>query len=120
MVGIKIKYHTKKVETLCTDYKKAKKELPSNVAEKLFSLINLLESAETLSDIHNMNIYHLHVLKGDREGEYALDIAGRKSGYRLIIIPLDDKGNKWETKDTSIIYQSTEIIIIWEVSKHYD
>lgn len=67
-----------------------------------------------------MQIYHLHPLYGKREGQYALDIAGRKSGYRLVIIPLDANGDKWIEKDVNIIYKATEVMIAWEVSKHYE
>lgn len=120
MHNIEIRYHDKKIEKLCTDIRKAKRELPAIVAEKLHALVNLLESAENLQDIADMQIYHLHPLQGDREGQYALDIAGRKTGYRLSIIPLDEKGNIWIEKDVNIVYSSTEIVIAWEVSNHYE
>jgi len=84
------------------------------------ALINILESAENLQDINVLKIYRLHPLRGDREGQYALDIAGRRSGYRLIIVPLDDCGNEWTESDVSILYRATRIVIIWEVSNHYD
>ena len=117
---IKIQYRDKKVEKLCRDIKKAKKELPTNIAEKLHALINLIESAENLQDIAEMQIYHLHSLQGDRNEQHALDIAGRKSGYRLIIIPLDKNGNTWKEKDLNVVYRATEIIVAWEVSNHYE
>lgn len=105
---------------MCTDLKKAKKDLPSNVAEKLHALINLIESAQNLLDIANMQIYHLHPLQGNRDGQYALDIAGRKSGYRLIIKLIDSDGNEYKEKDMNILYKSTEIVLALEVSKHYE
>ena len=120
MRSIEIRYHDKKIEKLCTDIRKAKKDLPAIVAEKLHALVNLLESAENLQDIADMPIYHLHSLHGDREGQYALDVAGRKSGYRLSIIPLDETGNTWTETDINIVYKSTEIIVAWEVSNHYE
>ena len=118
--SIEIQYKDQRVKQLCTDYRKAKKELPANVAEKLHALINLIDNADTLKDIHEMQIYHLHPLQGNRAGQYALDVAGRKSGYRLIIIPLDADGKEWEEKDVNIIYKSTNVIIAWEVSNHYE
>ena len=120
MHSIEVRYHDKKIEKLCTDIRKAKKELPAIVAEKLHALVNLLESAENLQDIADMQPYHLHSLHGDREGQYALDVAGRKAGYRLSIIPLDEIGNIWTETDVNIVYKSTEIIIAWEVSNHYE
>ena len=127
-MGIKIRevheivilYHDKKTEKICKDIKKAKQELPAIVAEKLHALINLLESAENLCDISEIQIYHLHPLHGDKEGMHALDVAGRRSGYRLVIIPLDADGKEWKEKDINVIYKATEIIIAWEVSNHYE
>ena len=97
-----------------------KKELPAVVAEKLHALINLIESADNLQDIAEMQIYHLHPLQGKRTEQYALDIAGRRAGYRLVIIPLDANGNEWKEKDINVVYKSTEVIIAWEVSNHYE
>ncbi|WP_199669444.1 type II toxin-antitoxin system RelE/ParE family toxin [Erysipelatoclostridium sp. AM42-17] len=90
---IKIQYHDNNVKKLCTNFKKAKKDLPAKIAEKLHALVNLIESSDNLQDIAEMKIYHLHPLKGKRKGQYALDIAGRSTGYRLIIIPVDKNGN---------------------------
>ena len=116
---IDIRYRNSKVKKLCTDYKMARKELNVLVAEKLHSLINLLESVESLEDIHKMHIYNLHLLHGDREGQYALDL-GRRLGFRLIIIPLNQEGKEWEERDINVIYKSTKIVLVWEVSNHYE
>ena len=89
------------------------------VAERLHSLINVLESVENLYDIHQMRIYNLHPLCGDREVQYALDL-GRRLGYRLVIKPLDENGKVWNEKDINIIYKATKIIIAWEVTNHYE
>lgn len=92
----------------------------AKVAEKLFALVNLLESADTLLDIAKLPIYHLHPMHGDRKGQYALDIVGRKEGHRLLFIPLDEGGNEFEETNTNVIYRSAKIIIIWEVTNHYE
>ena len=49
--AIEVQYHNSKVKKLCQDYKKAKKELNVEVAEKLHSLIDVLDSADNLWDI---------------------------------------------------------------------
>lgn len=120
MRGIEIRYHDNKTEKLCTDRKKAKKDLNATVAEKLFALVNLLESVETLQDIAVLPIYHLHPMIGDRKGEHAIDIAGRKAGYRLMVVPLDENGKEFEETDVNIVYRATKIIIVWEVTNHYE
>ena len=51
---------------------------------------------------------------------HALDVAGRRSGYLLVIIPLDADRKEWKEKDINVIYKATVIIIAWEVSNHYE
>ncbi len=63
MNHIKIQYNNSTVKKLCTDFKRAKRDLPVIVAEKLHALINLIESSECLKDIAEMQIYHLHPLR---------------------------------------------------------
>ena len=53
-------------------------------------------------------------------GRHALDIAGRRAGYRLVIVPLDEEGNEWAEWDINIVYRATRVIIAWEVTNHYE
>lgn len=119
MLSINIKYRKNKDEKLCTDFKNATKELGPIVADKLHSLINFLESANNLIDVKNVPMYHLHPLVGNRKGQFAIDL-GRKLGWRLVIIPEVKDGEDWNTDDINIIYELTNIILVWEVSKHYE
>jgi len=76
-------------------------------------------NAYNLNDVAVIPTYHLHPLEGKRKGQFALDL-GRRLGGRLIIIPLDDEGNRWDTNDINIIYKSTYAILVWEVTNHYE
>lgn len=117
---MKIKYSGKKLEKRCTDFKEAKKEYSQNMALKLHSTINFILSAANLSDIANVPSYRLHPLMGNRKGTYAIDL-GKTSGFRLIIQPLDDEENIIKDhSDIQLIYKCTKIIIILEVSNHYE
>lgn len=78
-----------------------------------------MENAKNLMDVKNMPMYHLHPLGGDRKGQFAIDL-GRKLGWRLVIIPKDSDGNEWSTTDVNIIYKLTDVVIIWEVTNHYE
>lgn len=89
------------------------------VAEELSEVIAILENVECLNDVFMMQAYQLHPLKGKRKGQYALDL-GRKLGYRLIIIPLDDEEKEWRISDWNSVYKATRIVIVWEVSNHYE
>ena len=117
---MEIVYRDKKTYKLCTDFNYAKKELNVKVAEKLHALVGILQSAETLYDLSGLSAYRLHRLQGNMDGKFALDIAGRRSGYRLIVIPLDSNGKEWNSNDKNDIYRMTEIVLIWEVSNHYE
>lgn len=116
---IKIKYDNKTLQRQCTNYHLAKKDFGVQIAEKLFSLIEFIDSASNLNDVAVIPTYHLHPLRGKRNGEFSLDL-GRRIGWRLIVIPLNDEGNKWDINDISIIYKSTSVILVLEVSNHYE
>jgi len=75
-----------------------------------------LENAKTLEDINNLRIYHLHSLQGKRKGQYALDL-GRKLGFRLIIIPVDDN-NKPISVSNEVL--CAKAVLVLEVTNHYE
>ncbi len=114
-----ILYNDKSIEKQCNDYKFAIKKFNKLVAVKLHSIINFIENADSLMDVKSIPNYRLHSLKGDRKGEYAVDL-GKKLGFRLIIVPLDPNSERWDTTDETTIYNSTSIIIAMEVTNHYE
>ncbi|WP_338146877.1 type II toxin-antitoxin system RelE/ParE family toxin [Ligilactobacillus agilis] len=122
VIDIKLEYKNKKVKKLCTNIAHAKKNMDSKIATKLHSLINLLEESKNLQDVNAFLIYNLHKLVGDRSGNYALDIGGRRAGYRLIIKPLNEDNNQKMNLNDNLIefYSNIEIVRIEEVSKHYE
>ncbi|MSS64613.1 type II toxin-antitoxin system RelE/ParE family toxin [Velocimicrobium porci] len=116
---MEIVFANKKIKKQCEDFKLAQKNFNKEVAEKLYSTINYINNAVSLLDVKNMPTFHLHALKGDRKGTYSIDL-GRRLGYRLIITPLNDEHQEWDTNDEYIIYNSTKIILAMEVSNHYE
>jgi len=116
---MEILYDNKKLEKSCKDIKNAKRLYNLQVAEKLHSVINYLENSVTLIDVRNMPSYHLHSLEGNRKGTWAIDL-GRRLGYRLIIKPLDENKKEWTIKDENQICKSTNIILVLEVTNHYE
>ncbi|WP_225428313.1 type II toxin-antitoxin system RelE/ParE family toxin [Levilactobacillus enshiensis] len=120
--AIGLKYKTHAVEKLCTNLKASRKKLGVRTAEALFGLMNLLESSDNLADVNALRNRHIHKLDGNRQGQYALDIAGRASSYRLLVQLLDENG-KVATNDDNVdvtsFYGKIQIIQIEEVSKHY-
>lgn len=117
---MKILYNNKSVQKQCECYKEAKKCFNKVVAEKLHSTVNFILNSECLMDVNCMPNYNLHPLKGDKCGQFAIDL-GRKLGYRLLITPLDEEGNHRKTTDNiHEMYKSTSVIIVLEVSNHYE
>ena len=115
-----VEYKTKMVERLCKDYAYAKKQLPKEVADKLMGNINYIEQAICFADIMTYAPFKCHKLKGDRKDCYALDV-GRKLGYRIIIEPLDENNKTLKKeKDINVIKECTKIVLVVEVTNHYD
>ncbi|MEG1914754.1 MAG: hypothetical protein RR089_06725 [Acidaminococcaceae bacterium] len=117
---LKVQYKNDSVQGYCTDIRKARRKF-TDIAEQIIQTINYINSAETFTDIVCYPPFHFHMLKGDRLGEYALDIGGRTSGYRLIVIPEDAQGKR---VDNAIVFGVNvvlvKIVFIQEVSKHYE
>ena len=115
---MKILYRNSKIEKLCTDYQKAKKKLGVIVANKLFAVVKFLISSVNLKDILVLPQYHLHKLSGNYEGIYSIYL-GKQTGFRLLIIPLNENEQIIQVKDMSI-YTLAVCLEIREVSKHYE
>ena len=117
-----IKYKTTAVENLCKTEKAAKKFFDNmKYYHDLQGVLNLIEQSPTLSDL--IAFPHLHFQSTDFyiKNSYGLDIGGRKSQYRLIISPLDDKENVISRDEN--FYKTCKqirIVKIEEVSKHYE
>lgn len=110
-----IEYKDKDVEKICNNLHTAKKKYPEKVAKKLMRAINFIENAESLQDVIQYRPFHFHGLKRDRKGQYAIDIDGRESSYRLILKPINE-----DMTDVYANAKSVKIILVWEVSKHYE
>ena len=114
---MKLIYTNKTVEKQCTELRRAKKDFSDKIAVKLHLLINFLEAADSLASVTAFPKYHFHQLKGKRQGQgqFALDIDGRRSSYRLIV--------EFREEDLEKVFSSPveiEILKIEEVSNHYE
>ncbi|MDO5028604.1 MAG: type II toxin-antitoxin system RelE/ParE family toxin [Bacillota bacterium] len=109
-----ILYFDKKIQRLCNDYKYAKKKLPLKIADKLFQTINFIENSSSLNTLIKYKPFNFHDLKGNRLGQYAIDIGSRRDGYRLIV--------KFNESKEEVFKNSIEIteIIVKEMGNHYD
>ncbi|MDP1527886.1 type II toxin-antitoxin system RelE/ParE family toxin [Rhodoferax sp.] len=81
---MEIRYKDKKVRELCEKKAVAEKKLGAACAGKLRSRLSDLESVSRVSELVAGNP---HPLKGDRAGQFALNLAG---GWRLVFSPDHD------------------------------
>lgn len=116
---MEIIYNKAKLVKECSDLKKATAAYGKNVAEKLITTIKYIENAKNLTDIANYPPFRLHMLEGDRKNQFAIDL-GKKLGFRLILKPLDSLNQEFKDfSNLSLVYETTTVVLILEVSNHY-
>lgn len=81
---MEVRYKDKKIRDLCEKQAVAEKRLGAASARKLRLRLLALEAATRVTDLVAGNP---HPLKGDRLGQFALDLAG---GWRLVFAPAHD------------------------------
>lgn len=113
-------FSKKKEEKVCRDFSKAQKEYGKSVAMGIMSRINALESAKTLKDIIVMPNFRFHALNGEEKGLFAIDVRNKKDPWRIILEPLDEKEQRFIPCNIDEIVLKVKIIMIVEVSKHYE
>lgn len=84
---MKIYYHTKKLEKVCTQEREMHKKLGDEMARKLKQRLMELRAAETLSDISHLPPPRLHELSGNRAGQFSVDLVHPQ---RLLFIPANE------------------------------
>jgi toxin HigB-1 len=109
---LEIRFKDKKVRQLCEQQTVARKKLGSDCARKLRSRLADLEAASRVTDLVTGNP---HPLKGDRTGQFALDLAG---GWRLVFAPGHEPCPK--RADGSIDWFEVTIVIIEYVGDYHD
>ena len=116
---MEIQFSNQKLRKQCTMSSVAQKAFGEIIAEKLLMAIGFMKSAENLRDIQVMPQYNLHLLKGQRKDQYAMDL-GRKLGYRIILVPLDKNGKQVKNSDESKLMIESVNVKIEGVGMHYE
>lgn len=81
---MEIHFKDRKIRELCEKHAVANKKLGADCARKLSARLAELEAASRVTDLA---AGHPHPLKGDRAGQFALDLA---HGRRLVFAPAQD------------------------------
>ena len=78
---MEITYKTKKLERVCTDYSFAKRTYGEINADLIYQRIYEISFADTVEQMIQWHLGRCHPLKGNRKGQYAVDLS---HPYRLI------------------------------------
>lgn len=97
-----VKFRTKKLEKCFLQSKQAHREFGDQVGRKYTQRISIIKSINSLDELKRLPGLRCHPLKGDRAGQYAINLTGF---FRLIFTVEGDTLN---------------VAMIEEVSKHYD
>ena len=115
---MQILFKNKTAEISFSSKYKKKWKYPKQVAIKLEAAENFIEQAESLADIVNYKPFRWHGLKGNRKGEWSIYLGN--TGYRVVMIPCDNSGNIIIKGDIMAKCKSIKIVMVTEVSNHYE
>lgn len=99
--GVEIFYASKEVAAVCSDERRARRDLGANGAKKLAARLSDLASAATVTELV---AGHPHPLSDDLSGAFALSLdAGRRLVFRpMEPIPVNDDGSVAWARVTSV------------------
>lgn len=117
-MGMTIRFKNETVEKQFSSKYKKNWRYPEKVKKKLEATENIIQNASSLQDIVNYPPFHFHSLKGDRKGEWSIYLGN--TGYRVTLIPCDDKGCAIIEGDIIAQCKSIKIVKVTEVSNHYE
>ncbi len=115
---MQIFYKNSKVEKQFSSKYKKTWRYPEQVKKKLEAAENFILNAVSLQDIVNYPPFHFHGLEGNRKGEWSIYLGN--TGYRVALVPCDDDGNMVAEGDILAICKTIKIILVTEVSNHYE
>ena len=115
---MKIIYKSIKIERQFSSKYRKSWRYPKEVQTKLVAAENVILSADSLLDIFEYRPFHLEKLQGDRKNEWSIRLGN--TGYRVILYPCDDDGNKITCGDITAQCRTVRIILVMEVTNHYE
>jgi toxin HigB-1 len=109
---MKITFADSKLQKLCEQQNLAQRKLGANCAKKLTTQLAILAAASCVTELV---IGHPHPLKGDRAGEFAVNLEG---GKRLVFKPDNDPIPL--TEDGSIDWSKVTAVCIEFIGDYHD
>ena len=115
---MEIIYKNKRVEKQFDPAFKQTWTYPKQVQLKLEAAENFIRHAVSLADLAVYAPYHLEKLLGDRLGQWSIRVG--HTGYRVLFYPCDADGEPLLSGDVLAACRSIHIVLITEVSNHYE
>lgn len=115
---MQITYKSTKVEKQFSSTYKKNWTYPKQVQNKLEAAENFIKNACSLLDVANYPPFHFEKLKGNRKDEWSIRLGN--TGYRVTLYPCDDEGNKIIGGDIIALCKMIKIVLVTEVSNHYE
>ncbi len=115
---MQIVYKNAKVEKQFSSKYKKSWTYPKQVQVKLESAENFIKNASSLIDVAGYTPFHFEKLKGTRKDEWSIRLGN--TGYRVILYPCDDDGIEIIGGDIIAQCKTIKIVLITEVSNHYE
>ena len=109
---MEIRFKEKQLRELCEKRAVAAKKLGDIGARKLQTRLADIAAASRVTDLITGNP---HPLKGDRHGQFALDLAG---GWRLVFVPANEPIPRRD--DAAINWSAVTIVCIEYIGDYHD
>ena len=113
-----ILYKNKAVKEQFSSEYKSKWRYPERVKNKLLSAEKYIKESKTFIDILSFAPFRLEKLKGKRKDEWSIRLGN--TGYRVTLIPCDENENLLVDGDIISKAKYIEIVMVMEVSNHYE
>ncbi len=124
---MEILYSSNKLDKQCNNIKEPTKLFGGNksIAMSLLARVNALKQANVLKDIILQPQFYFHKLenKGKRknyEGCFAIDVKGRKDGWRIVLEPLNNDKMPFHPCNIDVVSSYVRIIEIREVVDYHE
>lgn len=100
--SVQVTFKAKRLQEAYETFDKARKLWGERIARRYVGRVKFLQDAASAQDIFNVKAFHTHPLKGQRAGQYAINL---DAAWRLIVTFTD---------------KEMKIVRVEEVSDHYD
>ena len=115
---MRIIYKDKTAEKQFSSEYKKDWRYPDQVKKKLIAAENFIENSASLQDIAGYPPFHFEKLKGNRKDEWSIRLGN--TGYRVTMIPCDDDDKPLTGGDILANCRIIKIVLVTEVSNHYE